>query len=221
MADKLKRRSNRRHPKAVAAAGRKAATDERCRAVLDGAVRGFARKGYRMTDVQVIADAAGVGKGTVYRHFGTKRELFTAAVNAAIEDLRARIEPKVADMDDPVAAMETVVRSCLAYYAANPDAAELIIHERSEFGDEPGLTYLAWRRRYGPRFAERVREAQRLGLARDVDPRAAAEFVNDLLFGAILARKIGRSGKALASRADGICDMFLRGILKDARKVER
>jgi AcrR family transcriptional regulator len=189
-------------------------TDERRRAILDAAVRIFARKGYRMTDVQMVADAAGVGKGTVYRHFGAKRELFAAAVGASMEDIKAKIEQDIAHTDDPVEVIKTVVKACLAYYDANPDAAELIIHERSEFGDGPGLTYLAWRRRYAPQLARRVRQAVERGMARNVAPRAVAEFLSDLLFGVILARKIERRGPKLALRARGICDILLRGILK-------
>ena len=44
--------------------------------ILKHAIETFAREGVRHTDVQVIADQAGVGKGTVYRNFDSKEELF-------------------------------------------------------------------------------------------------------------------------------------------------
>ena len=48
----------------------------RCKEILDVAARLFAARGYQNTDVQVVADELGVGKGTVYRYFPSKRELF-------------------------------------------------------------------------------------------------------------------------------------------------
>ena len=44
----------------------------RDREILCAAIRQFARDGYAQTDVQLIADAVGVGKGTIYRTFGNK-----------------------------------------------------------------------------------------------------------------------------------------------------
>src|SRR5699024_4707587 len=39
--------------------------------ILDAAATQFARNGFAATDVQVIADQLGIGKGTVYRYFRT------------------------------------------------------------------------------------------------------------------------------------------------------
>ena len=47
-------------------------------AILEQAIRTFAELGFRGADVQVIADRAGVGKGTVYRYFHSKEDLFWA-----------------------------------------------------------------------------------------------------------------------------------------------
>ena len=48
---------------------------ERNTAVLDSALRLFAERGYHGTAVPEIAHAAGVGTGTVYRHFDSKDDL--------------------------------------------------------------------------------------------------------------------------------------------------
>jgi AcrR family transcriptional regulator len=64
--------------------------------VLQVAIEVFAAEGFHGADVQVIADRAGVGKGTVYRCFPTKEHLiaavlterlrwFTASARAAAE----------------------------------------------------------------------------------------------------------------------------------------
>ncbi|MFM8439647.1 MAG: TetR/AcrR family transcriptional regulator, partial [Candidatus Kapaibacterium sp.] len=42
------------------------------------AVTVFSQKGFHAAKMQEIADAAGVGKGTMYEYFDTKDELFLA-----------------------------------------------------------------------------------------------------------------------------------------------
>lgn len=51
----------------------------------------FAEHGFHDTVVADIADRAGVGKGTVYRHFGTKSELFEALIIKFTRDLMVDI----------------------------------------------------------------------------------------------------------------------------------
>ena len=55
--------------------------------VLEHAIEVFAAQGFRRADVQVIADNAAVGKGTVYRYFGSKEDLFWAATYRVLEHL--------------------------------------------------------------------------------------------------------------------------------------
>src|SRR5262252_10517217 len=67
--------------------------------VLRAARQAFAESGYGVP-LDEIAARAGVGPGTVYRHFPAKEALFQAVITARVEDLiddaRAR-----ADADDP------------------------------------------------------------------------------------------------------------------------
>src|SRR4051812_30091416 len=52
----------------------------------------FAREGYTNTDLQDVANALGVGKGTLYRYFPTKQEMFQAAVDRVIAGMRKAID---------------------------------------------------------------------------------------------------------------------------------
>lgn len=48
--------------------------------ILTRASEAFAEDGFQDADVQMIAEKAGVGYGTVYRYFRTKEELFWSAM---------------------------------------------------------------------------------------------------------------------------------------------
>jgi TetR/AcrR family transcriptional regulator, mexJK operon transcriptional repressor len=52
-------------------------------AILKAATEVFLREGYARASVDAIAEAAGVGKQTVYGHFGDKQRLFLAVVENA------------------------------------------------------------------------------------------------------------------------------------------
>ncbi|MEU4226451.1 TetR/AcrR family transcriptional regulator [Nonomuraea sp. NPDC026600] len=53
------------------------------RAILDAAIQVFTDLGYARASVDAIAAQAGVGKQTVYGHFGDKEQLFLAAIQEA------------------------------------------------------------------------------------------------------------------------------------------
>lgn len=75
-------RASRRVPRAV-----------REQQMLDAAVAGFARHGYRSASMDDIAEAAGVSKPLVYQYLKSKEDLFTACIaresTALVEAVRA------------------------------------------------------------------------------------------------------------------------------------
>src|SRR5215831_8763673 len=79
--------------------------------ILDAAATLFAQRGYSDTDTQVLADTLGVGKGTLYRYFPSKRELFLAAVDRVMRRLRERVESNIAVCDDPLDKIENAIRA--------------------------------------------------------------------------------------------------------------
>ncbi|MFE4173915.1 TetR/AcrR family transcriptional regulator [Streptomyces sp. NPDC056909] len=50
-------------------------------AALEAALAAFRRKGYEGTSVQDLVDATGVGRGSLYAAFGSKNELYHAAMH--------------------------------------------------------------------------------------------------------------------------------------------
>jgi AcrR family transcriptional regulator len=66
--------------------------EERRRAVLTAAVTEFARAGYEGTSTEDIARRAGISQPYLFRLFGTKRELFLAAVERCFSRVRTTFE---------------------------------------------------------------------------------------------------------------------------------
>ncbi len=70
-------------------------------AILGAATEVFLREGYTRASVDAIAEVAGVGKQTVYGHFGDKQQLFLAVVEYA--HAASSLDPAdlIADTEDP------------------------------------------------------------------------------------------------------------------------
>ena len=81
--------------------------DERRQAVLDTACRVFSRSSYRGATTAEIAREAGISEPILYRHFGSKRELYLACLDEAWTSFRSLAE----------AAMASSPESCLGAIA--------------------------------------------------------------------------------------------------------
>jgi AcrR family transcriptional regulator len=68
----------------------------------------FARQG-PLAQMDEIAAHAGVGIGTVYRHFPTKEALLTAMVRDRFQEF-AEIARRAEDIDDPLEALQSTMR---------------------------------------------------------------------------------------------------------------
>src|SRR5947199_10403038 len=85
--------------------------------ILDAAARLFAERGYSETDTQVLAEELGVGKGTLYRYFPSKRELFLAAADRVMRRLRQRIDESLVGVEDPFERLALGIRNFLGFCA--------------------------------------------------------------------------------------------------------
>jgi TetR/AcrR family transcriptional regulator, acrAB operon repressor len=66
--------------------------------LLEAATQLFAERGYRDTSVQAIGEAAGISRGSIFWHFGSKEGLLEAVVEQAFT--RWKNETLVADVGD-------------------------------------------------------------------------------------------------------------------------
>src|SRR5437016_12247539 len=89
--------------------------------ILEAAAKLFARHGYADTDTQLLADKLGVGKGTLYRYFPSKEDLFLAAVDRAMHMVRRQVDAGMVAIMDPLDQNAEAIRIYLAFFAAHPD----------------------------------------------------------------------------------------------------
>ena len=93
--------------------------------VLDGARAAFADEGLDV-DMASVAARAGVGVGTMYRHFPTKDRLIDALAADHFERLADITEAGLTEDGDPGQAFEAVIRRCAEHTAADHGMCEVV-----------------------------------------------------------------------------------------------
>ncbi len=83
--------------------------EEKRNAILMAANTIFIKKGYHATTVQDIADAAGIGKGTVYEYFATKEDIVESLVNTILNEYDNRISSLHVEGIQTVAELEILL----------------------------------------------------------------------------------------------------------------
>lgn len=101
--------------------------DDKRRLILDAALRAFAERGYHGTTVPEVADAAGVGTGTLYRYFEHKEALVNEVYRDAKQRLRSALlvgapEVDLSKLDAAEQWFHELWRRLGAFAKAEPDA---------------------------------------------------------------------------------------------------
>jgi AcrR family transcriptional regulator len=127
--------------------------------IVASARRLFARDGLDASVEEITRDA-GVGMGTLYRHFATKEELIDAVLEESFEELLAVAEAAVAEAD-AWAGFTGFMEAALQRYEANRGLKDLLA------GSEHGRRRAqAMRRRLAPLLGQMIARAQDQGSLR-------------------------------------------------------
>ena len=101
--------------------------------ILAAAEEVFSGKGMAVP-IDVVAERAGLGIGTLYRHFPTKEALFSAIVTDRFERLVRELEP-IAETEDPGAALVLFVQGLGAQFARKKDLMDALGGGQVTFGE--------------------------------------------------------------------------------------
>ena len=99
--------------------------------IVDVAVDIFAARGFLAASTREIAARAKVSQGLITYHFGTKSELWKAAIGRIFDDLRAgmREGPNGDGAVDPTERVRDVVRHYVRFVAAHPELFRVMVEE--------------------------------------------------------------------------------------------
>ncbi len=189
--------------------------------ILDAAARLFAERGFAEANTQLLADSLGVGKGTVYRYFPTKRALFLAAVDRGMRRLRDYVDASVEGIDEPLDRIAAATRAYLEFFAGHPEFVELLIQERAHFKDRKKPTYFIHREANAERWHELMRNLIAQGRIRDLPVERITEVVGDLLYGTMFTNYFTGRSRSPREQARDLLDVAFFGVLSESERKAR
>lgn len=189
--------------------------------ILDAAIPMFARYGFRNTDVERVASAIGVGKGTIYRYFPSKRDLFLKSVDRGVRRLHERVDSAVSEGTDAFAQMGMSVRAYLTFFDEHPEVVELLIQERAEFKDRKQQTYFEHRERQLERWRGRCAILTADGVIRNIPFERLSEFMNYVLYGAMFTNYFKGREKSISEQTREILDIVWHGLLSESARTKQ
>jgi AcrR family transcriptional regulator len=112
-------------------------TPEQAEKILSAAARLFAGQRFHEARMEDIAAAAEVGKGTLYRYFKDKEELYTALLSRAADQQHQLLQEAVGQARGARAKLEAAVAVFVRFFDENPHLLDLIqhaemLHKRSD-----------------------------------------------------------------------------------------
>lgn len=151
----------------------------------------FAEHGYAAVGLELVAAEAGVTRGAVYHHFGSKFGLFTAVVGDAQSSVAAAVAEAA-----PGDGWDALEAGCLAFLraAVAPEVRRILLV------DAPAvLGFSAWRRLDAEHSGQLLDEGLAALPDLAVDPAAAAALLNGAMNEAALWISEGGDARAAES----------------------
>jgi AcrR family transcriptional regulator len=129
------------------------------------AIEAFSVHGYNGVSLRTVNDELGVSRNLLYQRFGSKANLWRAAVDWAFRPLVAFLEAADDESADPMVRLRVLIRGFIEYSADRPYLARLMTMEGSAATDRLEYLYHTFiepiRSRFGPVFRQ-LREQGRI-----------------------------------------------------------
>lgn len=185
--------------------------------ILAAALRIFTRFGYQGASMRAVVEESGFSKPTIYAHFGSKEQLFSAIIQNVCNKLEPPDLPQLtgADLRNVLTNLAESYRRSLL----NPAFIELYRLILSEAGRFPDLGEAFYR--HGPQSSRKalatfLEQLKTAGLMPNIDdPAIAAEHFEALILDPIKLRRFLRPGQPIREErmiqfTDAGVEAFLR-----------
>ncbi len=202
------------------------AGQERREAILDAAVDLFSQRGFRGTTTRELAAAVGVSEPTLYQHFATKSELYSAIIDLRSTRGEEKFGPLLEDAaqsnDDRVyfRALATVIQH---WYSEDSAYVRLLLYSALEGHELSSLCYERQASVLHQRVAGYIKKRIEQGALREMDPVVTARAFICMIAHYAQAMVIFRchpvgAAHSVESDIESMIEIFLGGISRNQEK---
>jgi AcrR family transcriptional regulator len=177
-------------------------------AILHAAETIFARRDYHEVQMDDVVEACGVGKGTLYRYFPSKQDLYFAVMFEGIEHLRRELEAAVSTDEAPVRKIRRIVQRTLGFFWDRRFFFALI-HRNEHKSDGEASEWFRHREALSRVVQETLQAAMAAGHVRRIDTRIATEMLFGMMRG---VNRYRTEDDRLEELVTAVVDVFMRGV---------
>jgi len=175
----------------------------------------FARHGYAVVSMRMIAAEVGVQPGALYNHMGSKQDLLRDLMVSHMEELLAAWRARPAD-PDPVAALKAFVRFHIRHHMGREDAVFISYMELRNLEPANFAAVQALRAEYESALRAILADGAAKGVFHAPDPPVATRAIISMLTG--VTNWFRGGGRLSADQIEDIyTDMTLRAVSPTAK----
>jgi len=206
-------------PMATTTKPRRPTGQERQAGLIAAAASLFAAKGFNGTTTKEIAKAAGVSEALVFKHFTTKRALYTAilAEKVTVDELLEAVEESAKKRDDR--RVFTLIASFRIRPGVDPTLLRLLLFSALEGHELSDIFFSKHHKVFYDHLAAYIRTRIDEGAFRDVDPLLAARaFIGMVVHHRLLHEIFGvPMHRPHDETVTTYVDLFLSGLILQPR----
>ncbi|MBE0583666.1 MAG: TetR/AcrR family transcriptional regulator [Desulfofustis sp.] len=133
------------------------------KAILEAAIKLFSRKGYDQTSIEELAREAGIGKGTVYSYFQTKKEIVRAFCEEELDYTRSQLAAHTNSDSSLQEQLLVLFMAEFTHITENRDFGRIYLQESVFPREHHGAADLEMQNQYFEMLYPIYRKAQRRG----------------------------------------------------------
>ncbi|HEX7410265.1 MAG TPA: TetR/AcrR family transcriptional regulator [Candidatus Binatia bacterium] len=176
----------------------------------------FTRHDFHEVLMEDVAHECGVGKGTLYRYFPSKHDLYLAVMFEGIGALRDDLQVALRKPGEPAEKIKYIVRCILSHFWDRRFFFALIHRNEDKPQDPDGREWLRRRAEIVDIVQRTLEEAIAAGHMRALSPRIAAEMLLGMVRG--VNRYHGRHD-TLEDMVGAVVKIFWHGVAVDSPRV--
>lgn len=163
-------------------------SDETRTAIVNCAAEVFAQHDFHEVLTDDIAHRLGIGKGTIYRYFRSKEEIYLAAIGDGLSGLRAAVDRVLQEDADLPATIEALAGTLISYFWQRRDFFVLLHRLEAKLSEEQRADWQRSRDEVVAMVARRLRGAVARGTIAAIEPRLAVEALFGMIRGVCVYR---------------------------------
>ena len=179
--------------------------------ILEAASRIFATRVYHLVTMDEVARAARVGKGTLYRYFPSKEDLYLAIVDEAFDLLIRRLDVEQATGLPPATALRRMIEAIVETFAQHLPFFRLMHHGEARLFLRKKAVIRARREHIARLLTEVLDRGVEAGVFRKVDRALAPSMLIGMVWGTTLNHAQETPAEVLAHR---VAELYLHGLLQ-------